>query len=57
MFRTGKKVRFAANKVIVASLNDAAELLSRGGYHIRVYNAEHKQWNLRMPSEVEVVYA
>lgn len=52
--KTGKATRFAVNKVMVDTLNEAAELLNAGGYHIRVFNREHNQWNLRMRSEVEI---
>lgn len=54
--KTGKATRFAVNKVFVNSLDEAADLLHRGGYHIRVYNREHNQWNLRMYSELQIIY-
>jgi hypothetical protein len=55
--KTGRATRFAANKVLVDTLNEAVELLNAGGYHIRVFNKEYNQWNLRMKSEVEIEYA
>jgi len=53
--KSGKALRFAINKVYVHSIDEVAELLIKGGFHIRLYNAEHKQWNLRAPSEVEII--
>jgi hypothetical protein len=55
--KTGKPLRFAVNKVLVDSLQEAADLLNKGRYYIRLYNAEHKQSNLRSSKEVEVVFA
>lgn len=52
---SGKPLRFAANKVLVDSLDEAAKLLASGGYHIRVFNSTHKQWNLRAVSAVEII--
>lgn len=54
--KSGKPLRFAVNQVSVHSLDEAARLLAKGGFSIRVYNEEHKQWNLRTPSEVSIVY-
>ncbi|MGE6650265.1 hypothetical protein ACQKE0_13385 [Shewanella colwelliana] len=51
---TGKPLRFAVNKVLVNTLDEAALLLKAGDHHIRVYNEEHKQWNLRSPEQVFV---
>lgn len=54
--RTGKPLRFAVNQVLVNTLDEAVELLGKGGYHIRMYNQEYKQRNLRAASEIEVIF-
>ena len=54
--RTGKALRFAVNKIYVETLEQAAEYLKVGGFHIRMWNEEHKQWNLRQPAEVKVFW-
>jgi len=51
---SGKPLRFAVNKVLVTTLDEAALLLKAGDHHIRLYNEEYKQWNLRSPEHVLV---
>jgi hypothetical protein len=53
--KSGKPLRFGVNRVLVDTLDEAADLLATGGFHIRLYNAEHKQSNLRAPHQVEIV--
>lgn len=53
--KSGRPLRYAVNKVLVETLEEAAHLLATGGFHIRVYNAEHKQSNLRASHQVEIV--
>ena len=36
--KSGKAIRFAINKVCVTTLDEAANFLAVGGYHIRVFN-------------------
>lgn len=55
--KSGKATRFAVNQVLVDSLEDAAALLHAGGYHIRLYNDEYNQWNLRTATEVRIELA
>ncbi|WP_146093451.1 hypothetical protein [Xanthomonas pisi] len=52
--KSGKPLRYGVNKVLVDTLEEAADLLATGSFHIRVYNAEHKQSNLRAPDQVVV---
>jgi len=53
--KSGKPLRYGINKVQVETLEEAASLLNAGGFHIRLYNAEHKQSNLRAPHQVEII--
>ena len=53
--KSGKPLRYGINKVLVGTLEEAADLLATGGFHIRLYNAEHKQSNLRAPHQVMIV--
>ena len=39
--KLGKPLNFEATKVFVATLEEAAELILRGGYHIRLYNCDY----------------
>ena len=53
----GKPLNYEVTKVFVSTLEEAAELILRGGHHIRLFNAESGQENKRKPSEVEIVWA
>ena len=52
---TGKPLRFSINKIIVGTLDEAAELLNTKEYAIRLFNDAHKQWNLRERDGVTIV--
>jgi hypothetical protein len=53
--KSGQPLRNAVNQVRVPTLDRAAQLLVEGGFHIRLSNREHNQWNLRAPSKVTIV--
>lgn len=53
--RSGKPLRFAINREYAATLDEAARWLQAGTHHIRLYNREHKQFNLREPGAVDIV--
>ena len=53
--RTGRPLHHKENRVLVSTLDQAAELLEAGRHHIRVFNDEYHQWNLRAPWEVRIV--
>lgn len=54
--KLGKPLNYKVTQVLVATLEEAADLILSGGHHIRLYNEEFGQENKRKPSEVEIVW-
>ncbi|GAB5478650.1 MAG: hypothetical protein Marn2KO_21170 [Marinobacter nauticus] len=54
--KLGIPLNYEATKIFVSTLEEAADLILSGGYHIRLYNKESGQENKRKPSEVEIVW-
>lgn len=51
----GIPLNYAATKVFVDTLEEAAKLIESGGYHLRVTNAETGQCNKRRREELQIV--